>query len=883
MPLSSPNFEYTTTNIPAFLSKLWTLVEDPKYDELIAWDQTGFSFHVYDQTRFAREILPRFFKHNNMASFIRQLNMYGFRKVNSIDHGSLKNEKEDMEFHHPYFIRGKEQFLEFIKRKVPDLKVNGNQSVNANSNANSNQQALTIQYPQIKHDELNKVLDDVNSIKSKQKMVDDSLFNVKKENEALWKEIAALRQKHHHQQQIVNKLIHFLVHLVNPSSISSIKRTRPLMIDNHITNLSNEDKSLYQNLSKDIENNIIDNDEDDDEELYSIDNLRNGTNGFNIGHSQHIVELNDDDDDENSNDESTKSRKRSISRNNLDYINDAEIETINTSKNTSLNGKHSNINNTQPSVKKLKTTPDQHSSSEITTINLYQPNTNLLDLKNQLVKKVSSKDQGFLDTNLFLNTSNNSNTTTSSIQKVNNNDSLVVNTSPILTSQNTLIENLNSPNKIYITETHNNNNNSNIHNNDVNETSSSSTSNDQNTINAFKRPISSLKNPYSSSQMNEHVESLQLDLNSIKDFLSQNSFNQVDPYTVNNLFSPILLDHIDNDQYLETPLPVELNIDSSIQVDSNTINTSNSTNIVNTSHSVTTSSDSNQNRNGKIIGTELIQYEPFNISDMFQFDDIFSNDLKTTFENSTTEGNEINNVRQEIFNEEKTISAQSVNDLTPSENKKFAFKTEFLNENQEPITTKCRPLPYNLKDKSNTRCRSMNCRKRNGAVNERKVLLTWNDSAQTNFEKLKQTLCFYQPTQASLAMVLYCSSNKMMVISDRSHIFQEIIAKPFFIKTDPLPLTWTQTKKNSHARLERWLLRLSVYDFEILHVPGKENIVADNFSRLSDEKELNTEPNADYFDTIVPEFCEEKSDVNETQTDENLIEINEITNSNETI
>lgn len=42
----------------------------------------------------------------------------GFRKVNSIDHGSLKNEKEDMEFHHPYFMKGKEQFLEFIKRKV---------------------------------------------------------------------------------------------------------------------------------------------------------------------------------------------------------------------------------------------------------------------------------------------------------------------------------------------------------------------------------------------------------------------------------------------------------------------------------------------------------------------------------------------------------------------------------------------------------------------------------------------------------------------------------------------------------------------------------------------------------------------------------------------
>jgi hypothetical protein len=35
---ASSNLEYTTTNIPAFLSKLWTLVEDERYNELIAWD-----------------------------------------------------------------------------------------------------------------------------------------------------------------------------------------------------------------------------------------------------------------------------------------------------------------------------------------------------------------------------------------------------------------------------------------------------------------------------------------------------------------------------------------------------------------------------------------------------------------------------------------------------------------------------------------------------------------------------------------------------------------------------------------------------------------------------------------------------------------------------
>lgn len=37
--------------------------------------QEGNSFLVLDEQRFAKEILPKYFKHNNMASFIRQLNM----------------------------------------------------------------------------------------------------------------------------------------------------------------------------------------------------------------------------------------------------------------------------------------------------------------------------------------------------------------------------------------------------------------------------------------------------------------------------------------------------------------------------------------------------------------------------------------------------------------------------------------------------------------------------------------------------------------------------------------------------------------------------------------------------------------------------------------
>uniref|UniRef100_A0A0E9V4R7 HSF-type DNA-binding domain-containing protein n=1 Tax=Anguilla anguilla TaxID=7936 RepID=A0A0E9V4R7_ANGAN len=69
-----------SANVPAFLIKLWTLVEDPDTDSLICWSQSGTTFHVFDQARFSKEVLPKYFKHNNMASFVRQLNMYGFRK-----------------------------------------------------------------------------------------------------------------------------------------------------------------------------------------------------------------------------------------------------------------------------------------------------------------------------------------------------------------------------------------------------------------------------------------------------------------------------------------------------------------------------------------------------------------------------------------------------------------------------------------------------------------------------------------------------------------------------------------------------------------------------------------------------------------------------------
>lgn len=219
------------TPITAFLAKLWALVNDPTCDDLISWDAAGVSFHVYDQARFAREILPRYFKHNNFASFIRQLNMYGFRKISTIEHGSLKNERDDIEFAHPHFIRGQDGQLEFIKRRAPENQPKTNvqpvkveaaprQAPTPAPSSVSNPPAETKPLRAI---EVGHLLDDVRSLHSKQNSLTDKLFHLEDENQALWREIGSLRQKHSKQQQIVTKLMEFLVHIL--SSVTQHRRS----------------------------------------------------------------------------------------------------------------------------------------------------------------------------------------------------------------------------------------------------------------------------------------------------------------------------------------------------------------------------------------------------------------------------------------------------------------------------------------------------------------------------------------------------------------------------------------------------------------------------------------------------------------------------------
>ncbi|PAA80105.1 hypothetical protein BOX15_Mlig001228g7, partial [Macrostomum lignano] len=165
------------SDVPGFVVNLWHLVQDPAAQQLISWSYDGKSFLITDGNLLAREVLPCYFKHSNLSSFVRQLNLYSFRKMIRPDLIT--------EFAHPCFQRDSPHRMSEIRR-VPQ------NSAAAAAAANKG-----------------RVRSDLASVKAKQSGNEEELTRLRTENQQLWLEVQYLRQQQRHHQDAVRWLLNF--------------------------------------------------------------------------------------------------------------------------------------------------------------------------------------------------------------------------------------------------------------------------------------------------------------------------------------------------------------------------------------------------------------------------------------------------------------------------------------------------------------------------------------------------------------------------------------------------------------------------------------------------------------------------------------------------
>ena len=232
-------------NNPAFLNKLRSMVDDPNTDELIRWSPSGDTFIVPNHVRFGDEVLPRFFKHNNFSSFVRQLNMYGFHKVPHLQQGALKHDQpsqnELWEFSNPWFHRDQPELLSKVQRKRSGKErehqhtgSNGAEEIlrslpgtTSNALTQADYSAQLSHIPGLSSSAVGPVqianlLGAIQTIKNNQRALTDEISQLQRSSQGLWQQAMENRQQTRRQQDTINRILRFMASVFGTSNMGDI-------------------------------------------------------------------------------------------------------------------------------------------------------------------------------------------------------------------------------------------------------------------------------------------------------------------------------------------------------------------------------------------------------------------------------------------------------------------------------------------------------------------------------------------------------------------------------------------------------------------------------------------------------------------------------------
>lgn len=272
--------------------------DDATHRECITWSADDTSFWVSNIETFSRMILPMYFKHNNYASFVRQLNMYGFHRSTEprgkVELGSSMIEH----FTHENFVKGREDLLDNIHRKTSSNftkaskrdRMQGRPGPAADRSIASLSLAKEAKHVQQQINEQEdarlRMQEDVDVLKKNQMQLANTIQMLHQQNVSLQREMIAQNER---LESVIAVLTGHNVQIDPPASSSNpnasadlVKRQRQLALDRDQAKLQQEARDNRSSTSESTDyGSHVHQIDDDTMDLQSmdLDNLFNTMDG----------------------------------------------------------------------------------------------------------------------------------------------------------------------------------------------------------------------------------------------------------------------------------------------------------------------------------------------------------------------------------------------------------------------------------------------------------------------------------------------------------------------------------------------------------------------------------------------------------------------------
>ena len=204
-----------------FLSKLYDILDDNNNKNIIHWDAEGKKIIIKDIISFCNIILPKYYKHQNYSSFIRQLNLYGFHK----NKGAIKNiEEYENEKFNKNSTKTDITKIPRMTKKMKKLIAYIKSDKNEKSIKNKNDYAFNESGDNILINFYKNIEDNMKNFIWIKKEKEE----LKKENKILSRELEMLKYKLRFHNILIKKIINYNKNKIQNNKESKIKNLKDL-------------------------------------------------------------------------------------------------------------------------------------------------------------------------------------------------------------------------------------------------------------------------------------------------------------------------------------------------------------------------------------------------------------------------------------------------------------------------------------------------------------------------------------------------------------------------------------------------------------------------------------------------------------------------------